>query len=115
LDVSYLHVFTYSERENTLAKDMDGAVPMNIRKERNKRLRILSEKKRRFFYKQHLNTVRPVLFESKISEEKLTGFTDNYIKVESAFVKTLDNTIQDVVLHQIDDKGICQIRHPECV
>jgi len=115
LDVSYLHVFTYSERENTLAIEMEGVVPIHIRKARNKKLRILSEKKRRFFYNQHLQTERPVLFESKISEEKLSGFTDNYIKVESPFIEELDNTIQDVVLHQIDEKGICQIQHPERV
>jgi len=113
LDVSYLHVFTYSERNNTLANEMDEVVPMNIRKERNKRLRILSEKKKRHFYNQHLNTSRPILFEKKMSEEKLTGFTDNYIKIETDFDNTLVNKIRSVRLSDISDSGTVKLSEQE--
>jgi threonylcarbamoyladenosine tRNA methylthiotransferase MtaB len=82
LDVSYLHVFTYSERPNTAAIDMGNPVPMHIRRERNEMLRILSEKKRRAFYAQFIGTTRDVLFENHKNASLLTGFTDNYIKIE---------------------------------
>jgi threonylcarbamoyladenosine tRNA methylthiotransferase MtaB len=82
LDVSYLHVFTYSERANTAAIDMEGVVPMHVRRERNEMLRILSEKKRRHFYSQYLGQTREVLFENHKNSTLLTGFTDNYIKIE---------------------------------
>ena len=93
LDISYLHIFTYSERENTLASTMENPVPMKLRKERNKRLRILSEKKRRHFYNSQLGQLRPVLFESINKDGLAIGFTDNYIKVQSK--------IADEVRHQI--------------
>ncbi len=82
LDISYLHVFTYSERPNTPANDMENAVPMHKRRERNEMLRILSEKKRRAFYQQFLGQTREVLFEKHKNNAFLTGFTDNYIKIE---------------------------------
>ncbi len=84
LDISYLHVFTYSERANTLAANKAEIVPMEVRRERNKMLTILSEKKKRKFYEEHLGSVRNVLFEKSKKENLMTGFTDNYIKVESA-------------------------------
>ena len=97
-DISYLHVFTYSERQNTPAATMQGSVPLNIRRERSKILRQLSEKKKKAFYRQHLKTTRPVLFE-KGDHGKLTGFTDNYIKVNlnesCAEVNSLQNCILD--------------------
>ncbi|NJB85997.1 threonylcarbamoyladenosine tRNA methylthiotransferase MtaB [Lewinella marina] len=81
LDVTYLHVFTYSERANTPAADMEGAVPLAERRRRNKMLQILSDKKRRAFYERHLGQTRPVLLEKGKEEGLLQGFTDNYIKV----------------------------------
>ena len=82
LDISYLHVFTYSERPNTPANEMLNPVPMHKRRERNEILRILSEKKRRAFYQQFLGQTREVLFEKHKDSAFLTGFTDNYIKIE---------------------------------
>ncbi len=105
LDISYLHVFTYSERENTLAATMDNVVDMGERRRRNEMLRILSEKKKRFFYQQHLNTSRPVLFESSIQDNTISGFTDNYIKVSTAYQSEWPNTIQKVQLKSIQKNG----------
>ena len=105
LDVSYLHVFTYSERDNTRAVNMDGIVPVNVRKERNKRLRILSEKKRKHFYDAHLHTTRPVLFEAENDGGYMYGFTDNYIKVAVPFNAGLVNTIAPVELASVSDFG----------
>jgi threonylcarbamoyladenosine tRNA methylthiotransferase MtaB len=102
MDVSYLHVFTYSERANTDAAEMKGVVPVNIRRDRNEMLRILSEKKRRNFYEKHLETERPVLFEAKNQEGKMFGFTDNYIKVAVDFDEKLINKISEVRLTTID-------------
>ena len=102
MDVSYLHVFTYSERANTDAAEMKAVVPVNIRRDRNEMLRILSEKKRRNFYEKHLGTVRPVLFEAKNQEGKMFGFTDNYIKVAVDFNKNLINKIAEVRLEKIE-------------
>ncbi len=80
LPISYLHVFTYSERERTAAAKMDGKVAMEVRKERSKMLRILSEKKRRAFYEEQLDTIRDVLFEGAEHEGYLHGYTENYVK-----------------------------------
>ena len=80
LDISYLHVFTYSERENTAAATMNGVVPQQIRKKRGKLLRGLSVKKRRAFYESQLGSTRTVLFESENKEGYIHGFTENYIK-----------------------------------
>lgn len=95
LDVSYFHVFTYSERANTKAEKMEGVVPMEVRKERNKRLRILSEKKRMAFYRKFEGSTRPVLWESDNHDGTINGFTDNYIKVETRYDSNLPNTITD--------------------
>jgi threonylcarbamoyladenosine tRNA methylthiotransferase MtaB len=103
LDVSYLHVFTYSERTNTPAAEMQNAVPMHIRKRRNERLRMLSDKKKRFFYEQHLNTIRPVLWEAQTDGTLLHGFTDNYIKVKTKYDEALVNTITPFLLKRIDE------------
>ena len=81
---------------------MKGVVPVNIRRDRNEMLRILSEKKRRNFYEQHVNSVRPVLFEAKNQDGKMFGFTDNYIKVAVDFDQNLINKIADVRLDSID-------------
>ena len=105
LDVSYLHVFTYSERANTRALNITPVVPVAERKERNKMLRILSEKKKRKFYAEHINTERPVLFEAENDNGIRYGFTDNYIKVGIAFEEGMWNTIQHVYLQQVSDFG----------
>jgi threonylcarbamoyladenosine tRNA methylthiotransferase MtaB len=105
LDVSYLHVFTYSERANTLANEMPNAVPMNIRRERNERLRLLSEKKRHYFYNQHRNTVRKVLWEASEENGKMHGFTDNYIRVSSPYNQAVINQITDALLQDFDENG----------
>ncbi len=102
LDISYLHVFTYSERANTPAAEMSDVVPVNIRRDRNEMLRILSEKKRRKFYENHLGSIRSVLFEAKNLEGKMFGFTDNYVKVAVNFNEKLINSIAKVVLSNID-------------
>ena len=106
LDVSYLHVFTYSERANTHAINLEESVPMHIRRERNEMLRILSEKKKRHFYNQHIGTARSVLFEHHKQEEFLTGFTDNYVKVLVPYEEGLINTIKEVSLAEIDSDGL---------
>jgi len=105
LDVSYLHVFTYSERENTLAAEMSDVVPMHERKRRNEMLRILSEKKKRYFYNQHLNSTRKVLFENSKTSGQMTGFTDNYIKITAPFDPLLINEIGAVDLQEMDNGG----------
>lgn len=101
LDVSYLHVFTYSERPNTFAAEMQGVVDMGKRKKRNKMLRILSEKKRAHFYKQFLGTRREVLFEHSQVPGQMTGFTDNYIKIDIPVEEQLINRILPVSLLRI--------------
>ncbi len=105
LPVSYLHVFTYSERDNTTALRIQEVVPMEKRYERNKILRILSEKKKRAFYSEHLNSERPVLWEGENDEGKMSGFTDNYIKVLRTWDLTLVNHLTNVKLLGIDGDG----------
>ena len=105
LDISYLHVFTYSERKDTLAATMRNPVPVNERRKRNEMLRILSEKKKRAFYQQFLGQHREVLFEIHKDKNLLTGFTDNYLKVEVPYQANLPNTIGTVQLMNIIDNG----------
>ena len=106
LDISYLHVFTYSERDNTLAVDMEGIVPANVRKKRSKMLRGLSVKKRRAFYESQLGTNRTVLFEDQIKDGYIHGFTENYVKVKAPWNPELVNTLQQVKLTEIDEDGL---------
>ena len=101
LDVSYLHVFTYSERDNTNAVKSKEIVPVEERRRRNEMLRILSEKKRNAFYEQFLNTSRNVLFETENDEGYMHGFTDNYIKVKTTYNELLCNTIQEVHINKL--------------
>ena len=110
LDISYLHVFTYSERDNTPAAEMDGVVPMAIRSRRSKMLRALSVKKRRAFYEQHLGNELTVLFESENREGYIQGFTENYIKVKMPWDPALANTLVPVVLDEIGDDGLVRIK-----
>ncbi len=93
LPVSYLHVFTYSERDNTTAVRLSEVVPMEVRNERTKILRMMSEKKKRAFYNEHLNETRSVLWEANEDEGYMTGFTDNYIKLRRKFDAALVNEI----------------------
>jgi len=103
LDISYLHVFTYSERANTPASDMDGVVPMDVRRQRNEMLRILSQKKRMAFSLPYLGTIRPVLFEHSKETGKMSGFTDNYIKITLPEDANMINQIAEVKLHSFDE------------
>ncbi len=105
LDISYLHVFTYSERANTPAAEMPGIVPVEERRRRNQALRGLSEMKRRAFYAAHLGTVRPVLFEQHKIPTLLSGFTDNYVKIEMPFEAGQVNTIAPVLLKNMTADG----------
>lgn len=93
LDISYLHVFTYSERANTLAVTMEDAVPMHIRNERNKILRNLSYQKMQYFTNQHVGQERKVLFESQNKNGMIEGYTDNYIKITAPFKKEWENNL----------------------
>lgn len=98
LDVSYLHVFTYSERANTPAAEMEGKVPMQLRRERNEMLRILSEKKKLAFYQQQLGQEDLVLLEAKQQDGKMFGFTRNYVKVALPYREEWINSLQAVAL-----------------
>jgi len=106
LDVSYLHVFTYSERPNTEAVNMNGIVPKNVRSKRSKMLRGLSVKKRRAFYENQLGNTTSVLFENKNKEGYINGFTENYVKVKSPWNPKLINTIHKIRLTTIDEDGL---------
>ncbi|MBV6654881.1 MAG: tRNA (N(6)-L-threonylcarbamoyladenosine(37)-C(2))-methylthiotransferase MtaB, partial [Mameliella sp.] len=105
LDISYLHVFTYSERPNTPAFDRTDHVAMEERRRRNKMLTILSEKKRRYFYDQFLDSTRTVLFEQSKEAGQMSGFTDNYVRVTLPLDTELLNTTAPVQLHQINEHG----------
>ena len=106
LDISYLHVFTFSERDNTPAAEMDGVVPMKVRKKRSKMLRGLSAKKRRAFYESQLNTTHEVLFEGENKSGYIHGFTENYVKVKTFWNPDLVNTKHKILLKDIDDDGL---------
>jgi len=105
LDISYLHVFTYSERDNTEAAEMTNVVPMNVRNKRSKMLRGLSVKKRRAFYESQLGSNRTVLFEGENKEGYIHGFTENYVKVKTPWNPELVNTLHEIQLTHIDEDG----------
>jgi len=106
LDISYLHVFTYSERDNTEAVLMDGVVPDEIRAKRSKMLRGLSAKKRNAFYESQLGKEKTVLFESDNKQGYIHGFTENYVKVKAPWDPALVNTLHKVKLTKIDVDGM---------
>lgn len=108
LPVSYLHVFTYSERQNTTANKMTEVVPKQERSKRSKMLHILSEKKRRQFYSEHIGATYNVLFESENNDGFLNGFTENYIKVKVPYDVSLENTIQTMKLSHVDAEGVVE-------
>ena len=113
LNVSYLHVFTYSERENTLASEMTGSVPGSTRTERSKMLHILSDKKRRAFYETQLNRTDEVLFEGDIKDGFMHGFTRNYVKVRTKYDPVLVNELKTVYLTNISPNGDVDITESE--
>ncbi len=113
LNVSYLHVFTYSERENTLASEMTGSVPGSTRTERSKMLHILSDKKRRAFYETQLNKTDEVLFEGDIKDGFMHGFTRNYVKVRTKYDPVLVNELKIVYLTNISPNGDVDITESE--
>ena len=105
LPISYLHVFTYSERENTEAAEMEGVVPIPERKKRNKMLRILSEKKKMAFYATQLGKTLPVLWEHENKNGMMYGFTENYVRVQKPFDSSSVNEIEKVQLQKIESDG----------
>lgn len=106
LDISYLHVFTYSERDNTKAADMDGTVPKKVRDKRSRMLRGLSVKKRRAFYEGQLESIRTVLFEGENKEGYIHGFTENYVRIKAPWNPHLINTLHEVKLTEIAEDGL---------
>ena len=106
LDVSYLHVFTYSERANTTAIKLGDPVPMNVRKERSKQLHILSAKKKRAFYESNLGNTAIVLFENEENNGVMHGFTQNYVKVKTPYNPDLANTFCKIKMEEIDRDGV---------
>ena len=106
MDISYLHVFTYSERPNTPAIEMDGRVDPKVRQKRSKMLRGLSVKKRRAFYETQIGTERTVLFEAENKLGYIHGFTENYVKVKAPWNPELVNSLHKIRLTEIDEDGI---------
>lgn len=115
LDISYLHVFTYSERPNTTANKMTEKVPMHERAERSKMLHILSDKKRRHFYEQYIGSTRSVLWEIENDGNIMHGFTDNYIKVKKQYDPISVNEIENVTLLEIDAEMLVSVKMPALV
>lgn len=113
LDISYLHVFTYSERDNTEAAAMENVVPMNVRSKRSKMLRGLSVKKRRAFYESQIGTNHTVLFEGENKEGYIHGFTENYVKVKTPWNPELVNTLHEINLTRIDEDGSVRMEFTE--
>ncbi|UCE94652.1 MAG: radical SAM protein, partial [Flavobacteriaceae bacterium] len=113
LDVSYLHVFTYSERPNTEAVEMQGVVPQNVRNKRSKMLRGLSAKKRRAFYESQIGNELEVLFEDENKKGYIHGFTQNYVKVKAPWDPALANTVHAVKLTEIDQDGLVRFTKNE--
>lgn len=109
LDITYLHVFTYSARANTPAAEMARQIPLEEKRRRNKMLTILSEKKRRAFYQQFLGRRREVLFEVHKDQSLMSGFTDNYIKIEAPYDADMINRISTVQLLNINGNGNVEV------
>ena len=113
LNISYLHVFTYSERENTESSKMDNVIPVEIKAKRSKMLRTLSEKKRRIFYESQINKIKYVLFETENKSGYIYGFTENYVKVKIPWNPYLSNKVIKVKLIEIDDDGFMKAKVKE--
>ena len=108
LDISYLHVFTYSERANTGAPKLGTKVPMEVRRERSKQLHLLSERKKQAFYQTQIGQTKKVLFEQEENEGFLYGFTENYVKVKTPFTPELINQIVPIEITEIDRDGLAK-------
>ncbi len=108
LPVSYLHVFTYSERANTPAATMPDAVPPSVRRERSTMLRTLSEKKRRQFYEENAGRTATVLFE-EAEGDSMHGFTENYVRVRARYDPLLVNELQEVRLREVNEHGTIEV------
>jgi len=113
LDISYLHVFTYSERENTLATTIKPVVPKSERAERSKMLHILSEKKKRHFYDQQIGKTGTVLFEDEIQNGQMLGFTENYIRVAVKYDPLLINETKEVQYVHQNEAGLMEVMESE--
>ncbi len=109
LPISYLHVFTYSERENTEAAEMAGVVPVPERKKRNKMLRILSEKKKMAFYQTQIGKTLPVLWEHEDKDGIMFGFTENYVRVQKPYDQNSVNQIENLKLNKIESDGTVSV------
>ena len=109
LPISYLHVFTYSERENTEAVEMEGVVPVPERKKRNKMLRILSEKKKMAFYQTQIGKTLPVLWEHEDKDGIMFGFTENYVRVQKPYDQNSVNQIENLKLNKIESDGTVSV------
>ena len=113
LDISYLHVFTYSERANTLALDIKPVVPLKERNRRSKMLRILSDKKRRFFYEQYIGNEFTVLFENDVENGQMHGFTENYIRVTAKYDPVLINELKPIRISKINENMLAEVEEIE--
>ena len=109
LPIAYLHVFTYSERANTIALKMDNSVPVHIRRERNKQLRNLSEKKKRAFYQSQIGKTEKVVFEKEPHSGLMYGFTSNYIKVKTGYNPYMINETGSVKMMELGSDGIMKM------
>ena len=109
LPISYLHVFTHSERENTEAAEMEGIVSIPERKKRNKMLRILSEKKKMEFYQTQQGKTLPVLWEHENKNGMMFGFTENYVRVQKPFDEKSVNEIEFLKLSKIENDGTVSV------
>lgn len=106
LEISYLHVFTYSERENTLAVSLPNPVPINVRHERSRMLHSLSDKKRRAFYEMNVGTIRTVLFENDVEDGMIHGFAENYVRVKVPVEQAQENELHSIRIDHITDEGV---------
>ena len=109
LNVSYLHVFTYSERDNTIAAELSSPVPMEVRSKRSMILRSLSDKKRRSFYQRQIGSYKTVLYETENKKGYIYGYTENYLRVRSPWNPKLANKLKPVRINRIDNEGYIRI------
>lgn len=106
LDISYLHVFTYSERNNTIASNLNEVVPIEIRKKRNRILQTISEKKKRQFYLSQIGKIKKVLWENNNKNGMMYGLTENYIRIKTLFNEKKVNTLEKVILKKFSEKEL---------
>ncbi len=106
-------MFTYSERANTQALEMDGVVSLKDRQKRSKMLRALSEKKKRYFYEQHVDQMQTVLFEDDVEDGHMHGFTENYIRNKAKYDPVLINEMKVVKMARVDARGLMEVEEVE--